>query len=322
MTSGMSKFNFSKDKYVMLLWESISCRYVSAEKVEQPDLVVGLHPALHSDEVFEFWEPTLEMLLDKNIVTAFTFHNEAEFRLSVDRLDGLFARYSVKGRNPFASRHVKQTGHDPDLTGAANQFMVVFKVGIRNMLLMLLSLLLHLLLMLLVLLLLHQLLLLLLLLLLQVEMELLLHQLLLLLQVLLLLHLLLLLQDVSAAVDVSAAIAVTGVIVATSAAIVATGVIVTLSAAVIVTAVIVATVPLLLLILLVNDSYCTGTDCGSKDPDPDRGPRGQQRRRRRRRRRGQRGCGVRAHPQGERGAVGVFIYQQLVTHNVRQTALD
>ncbi len=40
---------------------------MTTQKVEQPDLVVGLHPGLHADGVYEFWEPTLELLLDKNI---------------------------------------------------------------------------------------------------------------------------------------------------------------------------------------------------------------------------------------------------------------
>ncbi len=105
------------------------CSYVSTERVERPDLVLGIHPGLHADGVFEFWEPTLEMLLDEGVVTAFTFYNKEEFSMSLERLDGLFAKYIFKGRNPFSSRHVKQTPHDPDLTWSSNQYLVIFKVS-------------------------------------------------------------------------------------------------------------------------------------------------------------------------------------------------
>ncbi len=107
-------------------------RFVHRQKVEQPDLVVGLHPGLHAEGVYEFWEPTLEMLLDKGVKTAFTFYNEEEFAQSLDRLDGLFCRYIFKGRNPFASRHVKQTPHEADLMWASNQYMIVFKVSQKS----------------------------------------------------------------------------------------------------------------------------------------------------------------------------------------------
>jgi len=65
------------------------------------------------------------------ITTAFTFYNEEEYVQSLERLDGLFARYAFKGLNPFASRHVKQTPHDADLMWASNRYLVVLKVKVE-----------------------------------------------------------------------------------------------------------------------------------------------------------------------------------------------
>ena len=103
-------------------------RYVTPQKVEQPDIVMGIHPGLHAEGVYEFWEPTLELLLDQNIKTIFTVLNEEEYTQSLERLDHLFCKYLYKGKNPFASRHVKQTPHDPELMWASNQYLIVIKV--------------------------------------------------------------------------------------------------------------------------------------------------------------------------------------------------
>ena len=103
-------------------------RYVTPQKVEQPDIVMGIHPGLHAEGVYEFWEPTLELLLDQNIKTIFTVLNEEEYTQSLERLDNLFCKYLYKGKNPFASRHVKQTPHDPELMWASNQYLIVIKV--------------------------------------------------------------------------------------------------------------------------------------------------------------------------------------------------
>ena len=107
---------------------SLFHRYVTPEKVEQPDIVMGIHPGLHAEGVYEFWEPTLELLLDQNIKTIFTVLNEEEYTQSLMRLDHLFCKYLYKGKNPFASRHVKQTPHDPELMWASNQYIIVIKV--------------------------------------------------------------------------------------------------------------------------------------------------------------------------------------------------
>ena len=89
---------------------------------------MGIHPGLHAAGVYEFWEPTLELLLDQNIKTIFTVLNEEEYTQSLERLDNLFCKYLYKGKNPFASRHVKQTPHDPELMWASNQYIIVIKV--------------------------------------------------------------------------------------------------------------------------------------------------------------------------------------------------
>jgi len=39
----------------------------------------------------------------------------------------MFARYKYKGINPFASEHVKQTPHNPDMFWASNGYLIVFQ---------------------------------------------------------------------------------------------------------------------------------------------------------------------------------------------------
>ena len=41
--------------------------------------MIGIHPGLHAEGVYEFWEPTLDLLLDKNVKTAFTVLSEEEY---------------------------------------------------------------------------------------------------------------------------------------------------------------------------------------------------------------------------------------------------
>ena len=103
-------------------------KYINRKRVEEPDLVMGIHPGLHADGIYEFWEPTLELLLDKEIVTCFTVLDKEEFQSSLIRLDALFCRYLYKGINTFASNHVKQTPHDADLMWASNMYLIVFQV--------------------------------------------------------------------------------------------------------------------------------------------------------------------------------------------------
>merc|ERR1711922_118715 len=78
-------------------------RYITTQKVESPDLVFGIHPGLHAEGVYEFWEPTLELLLDNEITTAFTFFSKEEYESTLLRLDNLFVKYINKGLNPFSS---------------------------------------------------------------------------------------------------------------------------------------------------------------------------------------------------------------------------
>ena len=110
-------------------------RYITTQKVERPDIIVGIHPGLHAEGVYEFWEPTLELILDENIITVFTVLNEEEYMQTLGRLDHLFCKYLYKGKNPFASRHVKQTPHDPELMWASNMYIIVIKVSSCNVLL-------------------------------------------------------------------------------------------------------------------------------------------------------------------------------------------
>ena len=71
-----------------------------SSKVERPDVAMGIHPGLHADGVFEFWEPTLDLLLEENIVTVFTMFSQEEYEMSLVRLDGMFAKYAVKDQYP------------------------------------------------------------------------------------------------------------------------------------------------------------------------------------------------------------------------------
>merc|ERR1712051_187635 len=102
-------------------------KWIRKKKVEVPDVAMGIHPGLHADGVFEFWEPTLDLLLEENIVTVFTMFSQEEYEMSLVRLDGMFARYKYKGPNPFASEHVKQTPHNPDISWTSNRYLIVFQ---------------------------------------------------------------------------------------------------------------------------------------------------------------------------------------------------
>jgi hypothetical protein len=50
---------------LMALCRNIFCpfRYIKTKKVETPDVAMGIHPGLHAEGVFEFWEPTIDLLL-------------------------------------------------------------------------------------------------------------------------------------------------------------------------------------------------------------------------------------------------------------------
>jgi len=100
-------------------WE----RYIQAKKVEIPDVVMAIHPHLEG----EFWGPTVDLLLDENITTAFTAFNEEHFKQALERLEYVFAKFVFKGPNPWVSGHVKQTPHDPNMIWASNQYLIVFK---------------------------------------------------------------------------------------------------------------------------------------------------------------------------------------------------
>ena len=95
--------------------------------MEQPDVAMGIHPGLHAEGVFEFWEPTLDLLLEENIVTVFTMFSKEEYEMSLVRLDGMFAKYLYKGKNSLGSTHVKQTPHNPNMMWASNTYLIVFQ---------------------------------------------------------------------------------------------------------------------------------------------------------------------------------------------------
>ena len=116
-----------------MVWLIFHFFFKFRKRVEEPDLVMGIHPGLHADGIYEFWEPTLELLLDKNIVTVFTVLNQEEYHQSLAQLDALFCKYLYKGLNPFASNHVKQTPHNADLMWASNMYLIIFKVSIDNL---------------------------------------------------------------------------------------------------------------------------------------------------------------------------------------------
>ena len=81
-------------------------RWVKTKKVEHPDVAMGIHPGLHAEGVFEFWEPTLDLLMEENILTVFTVFNTEEFNASLKRLDGMFARYKYKVNHRIVSINV------------------------------------------------------------------------------------------------------------------------------------------------------------------------------------------------------------------------
>jgi len=102
-------------------------KFIHTKKVERPDVAMGIHPGLHAEGVFEFWEPTLDLLLEEGILTVFTMFSEEEYLASIKRLDGMFARYIYKGRNALGSTHVKQTPHNPNVMWASNSWLIIFQ---------------------------------------------------------------------------------------------------------------------------------------------------------------------------------------------------
>ena len=67
-------------------------KWIKTKKVESPDIAMGIHPGLHAEGVWEYWEPTIDLLLEENILTVFTVFNKEEFHASVRRLDGMYCR--------------------------------------------------------------------------------------------------------------------------------------------------------------------------------------------------------------------------------------
>jgi len=102
-------------------------KFIESKKVEKPHVVLGIHPGLHAEGVYEFWLPTLELLLDKDIITVFTMFSKEEYEATLLRLDDLFVKYISKGENAFGSQHVKQTPHNPDMMWASNMYQVAFQ---------------------------------------------------------------------------------------------------------------------------------------------------------------------------------------------------
>ena len=74
------------------LYHDFWSKFINTKKVERPDVAMGIHPGLHAEGVFEFWEPTLDLLLEEGIVTVFTMFSEEEYEASLLRLDDMFAK--------------------------------------------------------------------------------------------------------------------------------------------------------------------------------------------------------------------------------------
>jgi len=109
------------------LYHDFWTKFIHTKKVEKPDVAMGIHPGLHAEGVFEFWQPTLELLLDQDIITVFTMFSKEEYEASLLRLDDMFAKYIYKGENHLGSTHVKQTPHNPDMMWASNSYLIVFQ---------------------------------------------------------------------------------------------------------------------------------------------------------------------------------------------------
>lgn len=48
----------------------------------------------------------------------------------MEKLDSHFVKYIYKGTNPFGSKHVKQTPHEPNVMWSSNKYYIIFKVGV------------------------------------------------------------------------------------------------------------------------------------------------------------------------------------------------
>ena len=74
-----SNINPNKTKY---------CRFIQAKKVEVPDIVMAIHPHLEG----EFWGPTVDLLLDENVVTG----NKLKFRFLSTFCSSQHSRHSMR----------------------------------------------------------------------------------------------------------------------------------------------------------------------------------------------------------------------------------
>ena len=65
LSGNIRRWIWSKSKWKSQNKKAKHCRFIQAKKVEVPDVVMAIHPHLEG----EFWGPTVDLLLDENVVT-------------------------------------------------------------------------------------------------------------------------------------------------------------------------------------------------------------------------------------------------------------
>ncbi|KAI8515389.1 translational activator for mitochondrial COX1 [Branchiostoma belcheri] len=113
--------------YCNELYHDFVHRYVDHKRCPVADLVIALHPGLHTEVLIEPWTPTINLLLDRELPTVFTMYNVAEYDDSVEILAPFRPNYVQSGTNPFGSLLAKQTPFDLNQVFASNSYILAMK---------------------------------------------------------------------------------------------------------------------------------------------------------------------------------------------------
>jgi len=94
-------------------------------KMERPNVCMAIHPGVHTEDMFELWVPTLELLQKERVPLVMTTYSRYEFEETMElKMDEMYQNVVFKGENPLGSQHTKQTPHEPDHVWASNSFLI------------------------------------------------------------------------------------------------------------------------------------------------------------------------------------------------------
>ncbi|CAL4088368.1 unnamed protein product, partial [Meganyctiphanes norvegica] len=95
------------------------------KKMERPNVCMAIHPGVHTEDMFELWVPTLDLLQKERVPLVMTTYSRYEFEETMElKMDEMYQNVTYKGENPLGSQHTKQTPHEPDHVWASNSFLI------------------------------------------------------------------------------------------------------------------------------------------------------------------------------------------------------